>query len=66
MEVDPAVYAEFVSGLIAWHGRTEHSVILALSRCTQNRRRLRAATARHSPITSADRRTAPGSSPGRF
>ncbi|WP_371566900.1 DUF6086 family protein [Streptomyces canus] len=31
LEVDPAVYAEFVRGLVAWHCRTGHSVILALS-----------------------------------
>ncbi|MFE2566734.1 DUF6086 family protein [Streptomyces mirabilis] len=29
--VDPAVYAEFARGLVAWHCRTGHSVILALS-----------------------------------
>ncbi|WP_372411745.1 DUF6086 family protein [Streptomyces luteireticuli] len=31
LEVDPAVYAEFVRGLVDWHCRTGHSVILALS-----------------------------------
>ncbi|KOX00746.1 hypothetical protein ADK65_14110 [Streptomyces sp. NRRL B-1140] len=31
LEVDPAVYAAFVRRLVAWHGRTGHSVILALS-----------------------------------
>jgi hypothetical protein len=31
LEVDPAVYEEFVRGLVAWHCRTGHSVILALS-----------------------------------
>lgn len=31
LEVDPAVYAEFARGLVAWHCRTGHSVILALS-----------------------------------
>lgn len=31
LEVDPALYAEFVRGLVAWHCRTGHSVILALS-----------------------------------
>ncbi|MGW7367360.1 DUF6086 family protein [Streptomyces sp. NPDC054841] len=31
LEVDPAMYAEFVHGLVAWHCRTGHSVILALS-----------------------------------
>ncbi|MFB7241368.1 hypothetical protein CW362_15245 [Streptomyces populi] len=31
LEVDPAVYAEFVRGLVAWHCRTGHSVVLALS-----------------------------------
>ncbi|MFC5219691.1 DUF6086 family protein [Streptomyces coerulescens] len=31
LEVDPAVYAEFTRGLVAWHCRTGHSVILALS-----------------------------------
>ncbi|MFE9927281.1 DUF6086 family protein [Streptomyces sp. NPDC005774] len=31
LEVDPVVYAEFVRGLVAWHCRTGHSVILALS-----------------------------------
>jgi hypothetical protein len=31
LAVDPAVYAEFVRGLVAWHCRTGHSVILALS-----------------------------------
>ncbi|MEU3889446.1 DUF6086 family protein [Streptomyces sp. NPDC029041] len=31
LEVDPAVYAEFARRLVAWHGRTGHSVILALS-----------------------------------
>lgn len=31
LEVDPAVYAEFVRGLVAWHCGTGHSVILALS-----------------------------------
>ncbi|MGW1952589.1 DUF6086 family protein [Streptomyces sp. NPDC001920] len=30
-EVDPAVYAKFVRALVAWHCRTGHSVILALS-----------------------------------
>ncbi|MCT9008780.1 DUF6086 family protein [Streptomyces rhizosphaerihabitans] len=30
-EVEPALYAEFVHGLVAWHCRTGHSVILALS-----------------------------------
>lgn len=31
LEVDPVVYAEFARGLVAWHCRTGHSVILALS-----------------------------------
>ncbi|WP_246886540.1 DUF6086 family protein [Streptomyces sp. GESEQ-4] len=31
LEVDPAVYAEFVHGLVAWHCGTGHSVIVALS-----------------------------------
>ncbi|MFE9022997.1 DUF6086 family protein [Streptomyces sp. NPDC007808] len=31
LEVDPAVYATFVRKLVAWHCRTGHSVILALS-----------------------------------
>ncbi|MFB6847901.1 DUF6086 family protein [Streptomyces sp. NPDC056373] len=31
LEVDLAVYAEFARGLVAWHCRTGHSVILALS-----------------------------------
>lgn len=31
LEVDPAVYAEFARGLVAWHCRAGHSVILALS-----------------------------------
>ncbi|MFC9133343.1 DUF6086 family protein [Streptomyces sp. NPDC057099] len=31
LEVDPAVYAEFARGLVAWHCRTGHSVILTLS-----------------------------------
>ncbi|WP_229377357.1 DUF6086 family protein [Streptomyces sp. VRA16 Mangrove soil] len=31
LEVDPAVYAEFARGLVAWHCRTGHSVIRALS-----------------------------------
>ncbi|MFF1744085.1 DUF6086 family protein [Streptomyces mirabilis] len=31
LEVNPAVYAEFARGLVAWHCRTGHSVILALS-----------------------------------
>ncbi|WP_406498405.1 DUF6086 family protein [Streptomyces sp. NBC_01604] len=31
LEVDPAVYAEFARGLVAWHCRTGHAVILALS-----------------------------------
>uniref|UniRef100_UPI0031D75510 DUF6086 family protein n=1 Tax=Streptomyces hawaiiensis TaxID=67305 RepID=UPI0031D75510 len=31
LEVDPVVYAEFARGLVAWHRRTGHSVILALS-----------------------------------
>ncbi|MFD3497991.1 DUF6086 family protein [Streptomyces sp. NPDC058676] len=31
LEVDPVVYAEFTRGLVAWHCRTGHSVILALS-----------------------------------
>ncbi|MFH8789242.1 DUF6086 family protein [Streptomyces roseoverticillatus] len=31
LEIDPAVYADFVRGLVAWHCRTRHSVILALS-----------------------------------
>ncbi|WP_405854572.1 DUF6086 family protein [Streptomyces sp. NBC_01515] len=31
LEVDPAAYAEFVHALVAWHCRTGHSVILALS-----------------------------------
>ncbi|WP_406402598.1 DUF6086 family protein [Streptomyces sp. NBC_00879] len=31
LEVDPALYAEFVRGLVAWHCQTGHSVILALS-----------------------------------
>lgn len=31
LEVDPALYAEFVCGLVAWHCRTGHAVILALS-----------------------------------
>ncbi|MFI6944641.1 DUF6086 family protein [Streptomyces sp. NPDC050422] len=29
--LDRAVYAEFVHGLVAWHCRTRHGVILALS-----------------------------------
>ncbi|MGW7080043.1 DUF6086 family protein [Streptomyces sp. NPDC054871] len=31
LEVDPVAYEEFASGLVAWHCRTGHSVILALS-----------------------------------
>ncbi|MFJ1806899.1 MULTISPECIES: DUF6086 family protein [unclassified Streptomyces] len=31
LEVDPALYAEFARCLVAWHCRTGHSVILALS-----------------------------------
>ncbi|MFG2129886.1 DUF6086 family protein [Streptomyces sp. NPDC048751] len=31
LEVDPAAYAEFACALVAWHCRTGHSVILALS-----------------------------------
>ncbi|WP_051740478.1 DUF6086 family protein [Streptomyces xylophagus] len=31
LEVDPAAYADFVRELVAWHCRTGHSVILALS-----------------------------------
>ncbi|MEU8892484.1 DUF6086 family protein [Streptomyces sp. NPDC048442] len=31
VEVDPARYAEFVRGLVAWYCRANHSVILALS-----------------------------------
>ncbi|MGW5328271.1 DUF6086 family protein [Streptomyces sp. NPDC004014] len=31
LEVDPAVYADFVHGLVDRHCRTRHSVILALS-----------------------------------
>ncbi|MEU0368665.1 DUF6086 family protein [Streptomyces sp. NPDC006283] len=31
LEVDPDVYDEFTRGLVAWHCRTSHSVILALS-----------------------------------
>ncbi|MFJ5307091.1 DUF6086 family protein [Streptomyces sp. NPDC088350] len=31
LDVDPSAYAEFVRGLVAWHCRTGHSVILALS-----------------------------------
>ncbi|MFJ4787734.1 DUF6086 family protein [Streptomyces sp. NPDC088794] len=31
LEVDPAAYAEFVRGLVTWHCRTGHTVILALS-----------------------------------
>ncbi|MGV9405458.1 DUF6086 family protein [Streptomyces sp. NPDC003667] len=31
LEVDPAVYAEFARGLVDWHCRTGHSVVLALS-----------------------------------
>jgi hypothetical protein len=31
LEVDPAAYEEFARGLVAWHCRTGHSVILALS-----------------------------------
>ncbi|MFD4561597.1 DUF6086 family protein [Streptomyces sp. NPDC058469] len=31
LEVDPAAYAEFVRALVAWHFRTGHSVIRALS-----------------------------------
>lgn len=31
LEVDPVVFAEFVHGLVAWHSRTGHFVILALS-----------------------------------
>ncbi|GKQ40575.1 DUF6086 family protein [Streptomyces sp. A012304] len=31
LEIDPAVYAEFVRALVAWYGRTGHSVIRALS-----------------------------------
>ncbi|MGW8699689.1 DUF6086 family protein [Streptomyces eurythermus] len=31
LEVDPAVFAEFVRGLVAWHCRTGHAVISALS-----------------------------------
>ncbi|MGW4439667.1 DUF6086 family protein [Streptomyces sp. NPDC004596] len=31
LEIDPAVYAEFTRGLVDWHCRTGHSVILALS-----------------------------------
>ncbi|ANS70488.1 hypothetical protein SLINC_8264 [Streptomyces lincolnensis] len=31
LEVDPALYAEFARDLVAWHCRTGHSVILALS-----------------------------------
>jgi hypothetical protein len=30
-EVDPAVYEEFARGLVAWHCRTGHFVIVALS-----------------------------------
>ncbi|MFE3906135.1 DUF6086 family protein [Streptomyces sp. NPDC059153] len=31
LELDPATYEEFTRGLVAWHCRTGHSVILALS-----------------------------------
>ncbi|WP_328685763.1 DUF6086 family protein [Streptomyces sp. NBC_00343] len=31
LEVDSAAYAEFVHALVAWHCRTGHSVIFALS-----------------------------------
>lgn len=31
LEIDPVAYEEFVHGLVAWHCRTSHSVILALS-----------------------------------
>ncbi|MGW3287647.1 DUF6086 family protein [Streptomyces sp. NPDC001002] len=31
LEVDQAAYAEFVRALVAWHCRTGHTVILALS-----------------------------------
>ncbi|WJV51458.1 DUF6086 family protein [Streptomyces flavofungini] len=31
LEIDASLYAEFVRGLVAWHSRTGHSVILALS-----------------------------------
>ncbi|MEU1316285.1 DUF6086 family protein [Streptomyces tibetensis] len=31
LEIDPVVFAEFARGLVAWHCRTAHSVILALS-----------------------------------
>jgi hypothetical protein len=31
LEVDPAVYAEFVRALAAWYCRTGHSIVLALS-----------------------------------
>lgn len=31
LEVDPAAYEKFARGLVAWHCRTGHSVILALS-----------------------------------
>jgi hypothetical protein len=31
LELDPALYTEFVRALVAWHGRTGHQVILALS-----------------------------------
>ncbi|CAL9311194.1 DUF6086 family protein [Streptomyces sp. SudanB182_2057] len=31
LEVDPAVFAEFAGGLVAWHCRTGHAVINALS-----------------------------------
>jgi hypothetical protein len=31
LEVDPVLYAEFARGLVAWHCRTGHVVILALS-----------------------------------
>ncbi|MFD0227759.1 DUF6086 family protein [Streptomyces hirsutus] len=31
LEVDPTVYEAFVRGLVAWHCRTGHSVVLALS-----------------------------------
>ncbi|WTO37221.1 DUF6086 family protein [Streptomyces achromogenes] len=31
LAVDPAVYAEFARGLVAWHCRTGHAVITALS-----------------------------------
>lgn len=31
LEVDPAEYAEFARALVAWHCRTGHDIILALS-----------------------------------